>query len=235
MVDGEDKKVFDCADQYAAANWKRISQQITASFSTEKNPVSIFMAGAPGAGKTESSKQLLRNAGHILRIDADELREDFKICGYNGKNSHLFQKATSKLVHKIHDEALRSSISFLLDGTFASESMAEQNIKRSLKRGRIVFVVFVYQTPLIAWDFVLNREEVEGRRIRPEDFEKKFCASREVANKMKEKFQGKIDLMLLSKNINGTNKFFQKSIQRIDDHIPEKYSEEQILKKILNQ
>ncbi len=234
MVDGEDKKVSGYADQYVAANWKRISQQITESFHLETNPVSIFMAGSPGAGKTETSKQLLRNAGHILRIDADELREHFKECGYNGKNSHLFQKATTKLVHKIHDAALKKGISFLLDGTFASESMAKQNIERSLKRGRIVFVVFVYQAPSIAWDFVLNREEVEGRRIRPEDFAKKFCASREVANKMKEKFQGKIDLMLLSKNIDGTNKFYKKSVERIDDHIPEKYSEEQILKEILD-
>ncbi len=139
--------------------------------------------------------KLLKNHGDILRIDADELREHFRECGYDGKNSHLFQKAATRLVHEIHDAALKSKISFLLDGTFAGEPMARQNIQRSLKRNRDVFVLFVYQSPFIAWNFVQKREKLEGRRILPQDFAEKFCAS-------------------------------------IDDHIPEKYTEDQILAEI---
>ncbi len=37
----------------------------------------------------------------------------------------------------------------------------------------------------------------------------------------------------MQKHIDGTNKFYKKSIERIEDHIAEKYSEEQILKEIL--
>ena len=220
------------AQQFAKDNRKEITKQEIAGFPLESNSISIFMAGSPGAGKTEASKRLLKNHGRILRIDPDELRKLFKECGYDGKNSHLFQRAATILVHEIHNAALKNNISFLLDGTFASESMARQNIERSLKRNRAVFILFVYQSPLAAWYFVQKRERVEGRRIRLQDFAEKFCASREVVNTMKAEFGNKIELSLVQKNIDGTNKFFKESIQRIDDYISEKYTEQQILDEI---
>lgn len=175
---------------------------------------------------------MLKNKGHILRIDADELRCHFGEFGYDGTNSHFFQKPATKLVHTIHNAALGRKISFLLDGTFADEKMAKQNIERSLQRKRSVFILFVYQFPQAAWKFVQEREIVEGRRIRAEDFAKKFCDSRKVVNRMKAEFGKEITLMLLQKSIDGTDKMFKKSIERIDDHIPEKYNEEKILREI---
>jgi UDP-N-acetylglucosamine kinase len=39
------------------------------------NPVSLFMAGSPGAGKTEVSKGLIKKFNDVpVRIDADEIR-----------------------------------------------------------------------------------------------------------------------------------------------------------------
>jgi len=99
-----------------------------------------------------------------------------------------------------------------------------------------VFVIFVYQPPQVAWDFVLRREEVEGRRIRARDFAQKFCASQAVANKMKAEFGRQITLMLILKSIDSAgNRFYQKSIERIDDHIPDRYDEQEILTLIENQ
>ena len=50
------------------------------------------MAGSSGAGKTESSKNLIKKFSkddhQIIRIDPDELR--IKIPGYTGSNSYLF-------------------------------------------------------------------------------------------------------------------------------------------------
>jgi len=218
------------ADEYARAHAKSIAEKAISGFDAEAKPISIFMAGSPGAGKTEASKVLLRNAGNMARIDTDELRDHFAECGYDGANSHLFQKAATRLVHEIHNLALKRKISFLLDGTFANEGVARQNIERSLKRGREVFVMFIYQSPQIAWDFVQRREEVEGRRILADDFAHKFCASHAVVNKMKAEFGDKITLSLVIKNIDNTgNRFYHKNIQRIDDHIPERYSAEEIL------
>ena len=44
----------------------------------DAEPVSIFMAGSPGAGKTEASKALVREFRDPVRIDPDELRSEFK-------------------------------------------------------------------------------------------------------------------------------------------------------------
>lgn len=221
------------ADDFARSNAKKIAAKCLEGFEAEKNPISMFMAGSPGAGKTETSMELLRSVGKTLRIDADELRGRFTECGYDGTNSHLFQKAASKLVHAIHDRALDKKVSFLLDGTFSDESMGRLNIERSLKRNRGVFVIFVYQPPQIAWDFVLRRELVEGRRIRAQDFAQKFCASQAVVNKMKAEFGKQIRLTLIIKDIgNDGNQFYRKSIERIGDHIPERYNEQEILELI---
>ena len=228
----ENEEISERATRYANENYKAIVEQETEKFDPEENPVSGFMAGSPGAGKTEISIRLLRNTNNILRIDTDELRNHFREYGYRGDNSHLFQKAATKLVHEIHNQALKENLSFLLDSTFSSETMARQNIERSLKRKRDVFILFVYQSPLKAWDFVQQREQVEGRRIRLEDFAKKFCTSREVVDKMKEEFQKKITVTLICKNIDGTDKFYRKNVDRIGDHISEKYNKEQILNQI---
>jgi len=217
------------ADDFARANAKQIAADFIEPFSADANPVSTFMAGSPGAGKTETSKELLRDVGNTARIDADEMREHFAECGYNGANSHLFQKSATRLVHAIHDLALKRRVSFLMDGTFAGEEMARQNIQRSLKRGREVFVIFVYQSPQAAWDFVQRREAVEGRRVRPEDFASKFCASQAVVNQMKAEFGGDITLSLVVKDLDdAANRFYHKSIRRIEDHIPERYNAEEI-------
>ncbi len=95
-----------------------------------------------------------------------------------------------------------------------------------------MFILFVYQSLLVAWNFVQEREFEEGRRIRAEDFAEKFCASKDVVNKLKEEFKSDIEVTLLCKNIDGTNRFYRKNINRIDDFIQEKYNKEQILELI---
>lgn len=230
----KESAIRDQADAFARSHAKAIVAEFLQGYEAEDSPVSTFMAGSPGAGKTETSKRLLQNAGNTVRIDADDLREHFRDCGYDGANSHLFQKASSKLVHEIHSAALKREISFLMDGTFANENMARQNIQRSLKRGRDVFIIFVYQSPQTAWNFVLQREVVEGRRVRAEDFAEKFCASQAVVNRMKAEFGRRITLELIIKELDQSDRSCQRSIERIEDHIPERYSAQEILALIAN-
>ena len=134
----EEEKIQQEALTFARKNKKAIAKKLTdkSIFLPEDNPVSVFMAGSPGAGKTEASIELLvgfkDNGNDILRIDADDLRHEFP--GYIGENSHLFQKGVSVLVEKIHDLALKQKQSFLLDGTLSHFSKAVNNISRSLKK-----------------------------------------------------------------------------------------------------
>lgn len=183
------------------------------------------MAGSPGAGRTEASKLLLEKIRtdnlYTLRIDADDLRCEFE--DYNGTNSHLFQRAVSILVEKIVDFALKNNQSFLLDGTLSNYDKAESNIKRSLDKNRVVQILYVYQRPELAWDFVMKREKAEGRRIRPESFVNQYFAAREVVNKLKEEFGKDIKVDLLVKNNDGTNRAYRAGIDRVDNHLPEKH------------
>ncbi|WP_422409466.1 MULTISPECIES: zeta toxin family protein [unclassified Endozoicomonas] len=196
-------------------------------YQVEDSPVSVFMAGSPGAGKTEAAKSLLAVHDSIIRLDIDDMRQYFD--DYNGGNAYLFQGAASILLDRAHDLALKQKQSFLLDGTMADFNIAKKNIERSLKRGRTVQILFVYQQPQQAWRFVQAREKVEGRRVFPEKFVDQYFLSRESANLLKRVFGDKIILDLLIKNIDGTNQKYHRNITQLDGNIKDKYSRGDLL------
>lgn len=217
----EEQALADKAFEHAKKIRTSIANKYTDPniYTAEKRPVSVFMAGSPGAGKTEVSKELIQliTKDAVVRVDPDELRELFE--DYNGSNSYIFQSATSKIVEKILDKLHQRSISFLLDGTFASYCVAERNVRRSLDNKRQVNILFVYQDPTQAWSFVQERELQEGRRILPETFISQFINARETANRIKQVFKKEVVLDLIVKNINGTNKFMRSNVDNIDSHI----------------
>jgi len=222
----QEAQIEEDALAFAKANKKAIARRLTDKtiYLPEENPVSVFMAGSPGAGKTEASIELLKeiDGPPILRIDPDELRSQFP--AYAGANAYLFQRAVSVLVEKIHDMALEQRQSFLLDGTLSNYEVAHKNIERSLGRRRVVQILYVYQEPRLAWEFVQARELAEGRRIRPEHFIDQYFAAREVVNRLKREYGSAISVDLLLKNNDNTNRLFKAGVDQIDYHIPEKYT-----------
>ncbi len=141
----------------------------------------------------------------------------------NGGSLTLFQRAVTSIVERIHDLALKQRQSFLLDGTLASYDVARRNIMRSLDKGRTVQILYVYQEPRQAWAFVRAREAQEGRRIQPDDFVRQYFAARAVVNQLKEDLGKRIQVDLLMKNNDGSQRFYRAAVDRIDNHIPEKY------------
>lgn len=168
-----------------------------------KTPVSLFMAGSPGAGKTEISKRFVSEFSSMpVRIDADDIRA---MCPkYTGDNAHIFQVAANKGVNILYDHSLKESLNCILDGTFAYGD-AVMNIERSLKRGRIVEVWFVYQQLELAWEFTKAREALETRHVTKENFIKSFFGARANAISVKERFTTNIRLNLLLKDYNNSN------------------------------
>jgi len=223
-----EKLIQSEALDFARTNKKDIAKRLTnkARFLPEDEPVSVFMAGSPGAGKTEASIELLSivedNGVEILRIDPDELRHEFPT--YTGDNSWLFQGAVSILVERIHDLALKQRQSFLLDGTLSHYDKAEQNITRSLRKRRVVQILYVYQDPALAWEFVKSREAVEGRHIKRETLIDQYFAARNVVNRLKTTFGSDIRVDLLLKNTDNSHKLYKAGIDKIDNHVPEKYT-----------
>ena len=155
---------------FAKKNKISIANELTDinRFPPDIRPISVFMAGSPGAGKTEFSKELIRiledGARHrVVRIDADELRD--RMPGYTGHNSNLFHGAVSLIVEKIHDLVLSKNQTFILDGTFSKYEKAADNIRRSLDKNRTIFIFYIYQTPRTAWRLTQAREILEIVKI----------------------------------------------------------------------
>lgn len=229
-----ERDTSDRALCFARLNKKSIAKRRTDKilYPTEEAPVSVFMAGSPGAGKTEASLALVNLFADtaILRIDPDELRGEFS--SYTGGNAWLFQAGVSILVEKILDFALDQRQSFILDGTFSNLAVARRNIERSLKKGRFVQILYVYQDPFLAWDFVQAREEAEGRRIRKEHFIEQYFAARDVVNALKLEYGRDVHVDLLLKHIDNSGRLYKAGVDKIDYHIPEKHTQADLKAKL---
>ncbi|PZP82294.1 MAG: Zeta toxin [Ectopseudomonas oleovorans] len=222
----EERRIQQTALEFARRNKKAIARRLACreKFPPEEDPVSVFMAGSPGAGKTEASIELINLFSDTppLRIDPDELRHEFD--AYDGSNAWLFQGAVSILVEKILDLALDQRQSFVLDGTLANLEKARANVERSLKKGRFVQILYVYQDPLLAWEFVQAREASEGRRILSEHFIEQYFAARDVVNALKIEFGKDVHVDLLLKHVDNSSRLYKAGVDKIDYHIPEKYT-----------
>lgn len=130
----------------------------------------------------------------------------------------------SILVEKILDLALDQRQSFVLDGTLANLEKARANVERSLKKGRFVQILYVYQDPLLAWEFVQAREASEGRRILSEHFIEQYFAARDVVNALKIEFGKDVHVDLLLKHVDNSSRLYKAGVDKIDYHIPEKYT-----------
>lgn len=227
-----DIEVTEKAIEFAKRNRTRICRNLTDTsiYLPEPEPVSVFMSGSPGAGKTESSKELVTSltseGGHVLRLDPDDLRSEFE--DYDGSNSYLFQKPVVILVERAMDYILKNGQSFLLDGTLASYNVAEKNIERSLKRERAVLIIFVYQRPELAWQFVQAREIVEGRKILPEHFIQQFFGSQTVVEQLKEKFGQRIQVDLLLKDNDGSTRNYHSNVNSLKPYLKPTYTPKEV-------
>lgn len=171
----EETLIEQQALEFARANKKAIAKRLADPkiYLPEDEPVSVFMAGSPGAGKTEASIELLSEAAQlrsdltakVIRIDADELRAECP--GYGGGNAWLFQKAASILVEKVHDLALEQRQSFVLDATFSNYDRACKNIERSLRKKRVVQILYVYQEPPLPGSSYKTERRRRGEGYRP--------------------------------------------------------------------
>jgi len=225
-------KISEEAKQVIKKNKKLLYNNFTSDnlLKPKDRPVSIFMAGSPGAGKTEYSKRFIQKfAGDIARIDADEIREI--IPQYTGANSDIVQGAASIGVDVLFNHVLKKKYNLLLDGTFAKLDIAHRNIERCLNKGREVAICYIYQEPLIAWEFTKKREKIEGRRIPKRAFIESFINSKKNVKKIKEIFKNKVEIYLIIKDYTNNIKEFYFDVY-IDSYLKKKYTKDD-LKRIL--
>lgn len=170
--------------EYAKTNKARFIADIVKGKHPETKRQAFFMAGSPGAGKSEVALELADNYDNHVVIDADYFRTQFP--DYNGRNSSLFQKGASWLVEQAFRYVIENGYSFILDATFAVLSV-DKNINRALKNKYTISIFYIYQNPKIAWHFTKEREKAEGRKIPKATFINAFFKSRENIEKVKER------------------------------------------------
>lgn len=147
---------------------------------------------------------------------------------YTPGNAHLFQAAVSVAVEKLHDYSLRKCKDFLLDGTFSNLEKARDNIRRSIAEDRTILVEYVFQDPLIAWDFTVKRERVEGRNIPKEKFiEQLFAAYRNV-NSVKREFADRVSVDIVQRNIETNHYEISPDVPSVDGRVLIGYTENEL-------
>ena len=192
-------------------------------------PTTFFMAGSPGAGKTETSIKFIKNLNKdinfpIVRIDADEIRE---LCpNYNGQDAHLFREASVLGVNKLYDYINKKKFNALVDGTFSNEKYAITNIETAIKKGREVYIIYIFQDPQRAWGFTLKREKMQNRKITIEVFINSFIKAKDNVNKIKSIFKDRVNLSLIKKDYYNNDEEFWLNIDNIDNYVKFEYTKE---------
>ena len=191
-----------------------------------REPVSLFMAGSPGAGKTESSiaivEMLKKRGDAIVRIDPDTIRT--LLPQYTGRNTDAIKGASFLAVEKLYDYALKAGKSMILDSTFTPYRKIEGNVRRSITKHRPTAIIYIDQDPLVAWHFTKEREKIEGRSIPRDFFIRTLFESRENVQKIKDQYGEQITVHVIQKDYVKQTQRFIEDVEQIDDVVQIKYS-----------
>lgn len=222
--------VSDQACKYIREHRREICERFASldKYPFVKTPSSYFMAGSPGAGKTEFSKGFIAKlqekepSRRIVRIDADEIRDI--LPGYNHKNAWVLQHAASLGVEKLLDFVFHNDQDFLLDGTFSNFGIAKRNIERCIKHNRKIGLLYLFQDPTIAWKFTKIREKGEGRNIPKKAFIEEFFKAKNCVNVIKSTYGSKVELWLVKKNFNQGIEKTEFNIDNVDSYLKVEYT-----------
>jgi predicted ABC-type ATPase len=130
--------------------------------------LAIFMAGIPGAGKTEFVHGLQGSPlGNFTIIEHDQLVEQIET--YTPEHYYDFRKAGSTLVTELFEYCLKKGCSFIFDGTLSHDN-GFKNIQKALKYDYAVIVIYIHQDIQSAWQLTKDRELVKKRSIERQGF-----------------------------------------------------------------
>lgn len=136
--------------------------------SPRADKLAIFMAGIPGAGKTEFVHGLQGSPlGDYTIIEHDQLVEH--IDTYAPERYYEYRKAGSTLVTVLFEHCLKNGYSFIFDGTLSHDN-GFKNVQETLKRGYSVIIIYIHRDAKSAWQLTKDRELVKKRSIEKQGF-----------------------------------------------------------------
>lgn len=191
-------------------------------------PAAFFMAGLPGAGKTEFTKNLINeNKLKVVRIDMDEIAAQINL--YDPLQADAFRPAATDLLNRLYDKVLKRKVDFIMDGTFRSDNSLS-NIERALRKGCVVKVLYIHQEPTIAWSFTHAREKVEKRSIDRKKFIQSYFDIHTNIHKLSDEIYQDVTLDLVVKDSSNKVGAWYKnvSIEDIDSLVNTRYTKEEL-------
>ena len=214
-------------------NKQKIIEGLCNDCESTETKFALFMAGSPGAGKTETATRLAEERAEVSFIHIDQDKIKSMIPGYTGEMAEKYHGAASIGVDIVFSHILKKGHNLILDSTFSNIEKAKSNIERTLKREYAVSIYFVYQDPENAWQFVEKRRESEGRVVPIESFVKQFIHSRITVNEVKKQFGKKVKLHLVLKTVDtekgSIKEAFNFNVDSIDGYIEKVYTSEKEL------
>lgn len=162
-------------DEYKAKKWvkdksnqKMVMDKFLKDYPPTHAKIALFMAGIPGAGKTEFAENTIREATPaFLPIEHDKLVE--YIDTYRPENYYNYRKAGSTLVTKLFDVALEHEYAFIFDGTLSHDNSIN-NINKAIRAGYVVYVLYIVKDARLAWELTRARELNTRRGIEKAGF-----------------------------------------------------------------
>jgi adenylate kinase family enzyme len=179
-----------------------------------------------GVGKTELAIFLKESNPNLLHIDTDEIREFFRVIGYDGKNASLYQKVASRGFSELFTYGLKNQFSLIMDSNFANREVAIKNIERLLKKLYKIEILYLYDYPEKCFEYATRRELVTHRKVPKNVFLRSDVNSYRTVLEIKEKFKERVNLHFFDKRKNKNYQnieadFLKNSIGEIYDNYNE--------------
>ena len=188
----EDEEIIARAVQWAQKKKDFVLEKTVSEENRRSAKECIFMAGLPGAGKTETVRRLeLKKTFTVL--EADEIRllnpEYRGTTDHEKGNAHLIQKATSIGLDYCRKYCVEHEIAFVQDTTLSNRGSIDL-IRKLHNKEWDVTIIFVSQDPLRAWEFAKERERKEGRNVPMESFAESLANIVDNLQRIRDKYPG---------------------------------------------
>ncbi len=211
-------------------NWvKNHKKEFTAKYIRESGakpnqdkPSCIFMAGLPGAGKTEFTKTIIKELNiKVVRIDMDEIAS--MIDTYKPEHADMFRSGATSLQNSIYQKCKKEYYPFIMDGTLSHET-SMNCIKSLFNRGYAIKKVYIKQDPLRAWQFTKAREKVEHRAIDKNGFIKCYGLTINNLLSLKKYKNIKVDIIIKDKHNDVGKRIIDIKSCELDNYIKLEYN-----------
>jgi len=218
--------------KWAKQNKKSLVAKIVGEAKQSSNkaqPIAVFAAGIPGAGKTEFLDKLLEGIDNIVRIDMDEVVKLFE--DYSPDRYYEFRGAANIIVDETVIYCRHNRLDFVLDGTFGS-GRAVDNIRNALKRHHVT-IFYVYKDPTVAWQHTKDRQLVTKRGVDNNGFIESCINVPNNLREVRDKFGDKVSIMLIQKDRKNNTFQLTKDSSIIDDLLEVSYTKNSLKRIIL--